>query len=59
MDIDESVVPANSPHEYLKTYSQNHIDHRMDDFGIELSAALPAWDETVLPCGTKWYGESK
>jgi hypothetical protein len=30
----------------------------MDDFGIELSAAQPAWDETVMPCGTKWYGGS-
>jgi hypothetical protein len=58
MDIDESVTPENSPQQYLRTYSMNHIDRHMDDFGIELSAPVPAWDESTLPCGTKWYGGS-
>jgi hypothetical protein len=30
----------------------------MDDFGIDLATPAPVWDETVLPCGTKWYGDT-
>jgi hypothetical protein len=56
MDIDEGVAPPTAAHQYLRTYSQNHIDRHMDDFGIELSVAAPTWDETTLPCGTRWYG---
>jgi hypothetical protein len=59
MDIDESVTPADGPQQYLRTYSQNHIDRHMDDFGIELATGAPAWDETTLPCGTRWYGQSE
>jgi hypothetical protein len=58
MDIDESVIPMTSGQGYLRTYSQNHIDRHMDDFSIQLSAPLPQWDETRLPCGTRWYGGS-
>jgi hypothetical protein len=54
--IDEGVVPENSPHQFLRRYSLSHSDRKMDDFGIELEAAEPAWDESVLPCGTRWYG---
>ena len=54
--IDETVTPDNTGHQYEHTYSLSHSDRRMDDFGIELSAAQPAWDETQMPCGTRWYG---
>jgi hypothetical protein len=54
--IDETVTPPETGHTYERDYSICHSDRHMDDFGIELSAAQPAWDETVLPCGTKWYG---
>jgi hypothetical protein len=54
--IDESVVPDDTGHQYEHQYSLCHSDRKMDDFGIELSAPAPAWDEAVLPCGTKWYG---
>jgi hypothetical protein len=50
------VTPPETGHTYERDYSICHSDRHMDDFGIELSAAQPAWDETVLPCGTKWYG---
>jgi len=54
--IDETITPDDTGHKYEHDYSICHSDRRMDDFGIELSVAAPAWDETVLPCGTRWYG---
>jgi hypothetical protein len=54
--IDETVTPDNTGHQYEHQYSLCHSDHHMDDFGIDLSVPEPAWDESVLPCGTKWYG---
>ncbi|HEV8549563.1 MAG TPA: hypothetical protein VGQ57_11060 [Polyangiaceae bacterium] len=54
--IDESVTPADTGHQYEHDYSLCHSDHHMDDFGIDLSVPEPNWDESVLPCGTKWYG---
>jgi hypothetical protein len=53
--IDEASDPK-SGHTYEHNYSLCHSDHHMDDFGIELNAAEPAWDESVLPCGTEYYG---
>ncbi|HEX7452900.1 MAG TPA: hypothetical protein VF294_11470, partial [Polyangiaceae bacterium] len=54
--IDETVTPADTGHQYEHQYSLCHSDRHMDDFGIDLSVPAPAWDESVLPCGTKWYG---
>ena len=54
--IDESVVPDDSGHQYLQRYSLSHFDRHMDDFGIDLSVPAPAWNEEILPCGTRWYG---
>ena len=54
--IDESVVPEHSGHQYLRRYSLSHFDRHMDDFGIDKNVPAPAWDETRLPCGTRWYG---
>ena len=54
--IDETVTPNETGHRYEHDYSLCHSDHHMDDFGIDLSVPSPAWDESVLPCGTKWYG---
>ena len=54
--IDESVVPDDTGHQYEHNYSLCHSDRKLDDLGIELSAPAPSWDESVLPCGTKWYG---
>jgi hypothetical protein len=54
--IDETVTPANTGHQYERQHSLCHSDRRMDDFGIDLAVPAPAWDESVLPCGTKWYG---
>ena len=56
--IDETVTPDDTGHKYEHDRSLCHSDRHMDDFGIDLSTAAPAWDETVLPCGTKWYGGS-
>jgi hypothetical protein len=53
--IDESVTPNNSGHQFEKRYSLSHFDRNMDDFGIDLEVAPPAWDERILPCGTRWY----
>jgi hypothetical protein len=54
--IDESVEPENSPHQYLRRYSLVHYDRKIDEIGIDHDAALPGWDESLLPCGTRWYG---
>jgi len=54
--IDESVTGADTGHRYEHDYSLCHSDRHMDDFGIDLSVAAPEWDESVLPCGSKWYG---
>jgi hypothetical protein len=54
--IDESVTGETSPHQYLRSYSLQHYDRKIDDMGIDADAALPPWDESVLPCATRWYG---
>jgi hypothetical protein len=54
--IDEAVTPEDTGRQYERKYSLCHSDRHMDDFGIQLSANEPEWDESVLPCGTKWYG---
>src|SRR6185503_15583992 len=56
IDIDESVVPDNSPHEYWRKFHQNHVERLFDDLGISRNVSRPAWDETRMPCGTHWYG---
>jgi hypothetical protein len=54
--IDETVVVENTGHVYERQHSLSHSDRHMDDFGIELNAGPPPWDETLMPCGTRWYG---
>src|SRR5688572_943418 len=54
--IDETVTPEDTGHRYERSYSLCHSDHHMDDFGIDLSVPEPEWDESVLPCGDRWYG---
>lgn len=56
--IDEAVVPDDTGHVYEHNYSLCHSDRKLDDLGIDLSTDAPTWDETALPCGTKWYGGS-
>jgi hypothetical protein len=56
IDIDESVVPDNSPHAYWRRFHTNHVERTFDDLGISRRVARPAWDETRMPCGTHWYG---
>jgi len=56
--IDETITPADTGHQFERDYSLCHSDRHMDDFGIDLATPAPAWDETVLPCGTTWYGGS-
>jgi len=54
--IDEAVTEESSPHQYLRSYSLVHYDRKIDDLGIDLETEAPPWDESVLPCGTDWYG---
>jgi len=56
--IDETITPDTTGHTYEHDYSLCHSDRHLDDLGIDLSTPAPAWDETVLPCGTEWYGGS-
>jgi hypothetical protein len=32
------------------------VARQFDNLGIDLAVAEPDWDESVLPCGTHWYG---
>lgn len=57
-DIDETVTPDTTSHRYLKDYSLMHTRRTIDDLGVEDGVAAPPWDESVLPCGTRWYGGS-
>ena len=45
-----------SPHQYFRNYSLVHYDRKIDELGIDLDVDPPAWDESRLPCGTRWYG---
>ena len=56
--VDEGVVPAGSPNQYWQRYSIAHVDRHLDDLGIDLSVPQPAWDETIRPCATRWFGGS-
>ena len=49
--IDETVTPADTGHQYEHHYSLCHSDRHMDDFGIDLAAPAPAWDETSCRAG--------
>jgi hypothetical protein len=42
--------------QYVEKFSLSHFDRHMDDFGIDRDVPAPSWDESVLPCGTRWYG---
>jgi hypothetical protein len=57
IEIDEFVAPADSRHQYWRRFSLAHTDRKMDDLGIKNGAALPAWNESIMPCGTRFYGE--
>lgn len=54
--IDEAVEPESSPQQYLRRYSLIHYDRKIDEVGIDMAVDAPAWDENLLPCGTRWYG---
>ncbi len=54
--IDEAVEPETSPQQYLRRYSLVHYDRKIDELGISAGVEAPPWDESVLPCGTRWYG---
>jgi hypothetical protein len=55
IDIDEYVMSEGATELYWKRYSATHIDRKLDDLGIQNGATLPAWDETRMPCGDRYY----
>jgi hypothetical protein len=56
IDIDEHVAPAGGEHQYWHRYSVGHVERRFDDLGVRSKVSLPTpWDESVLPCGDKFY----
>jgi hypothetical protein len=52
----DDVVRLEPGRVFERSYSQLHSDRRMDDLGIALDVPAPAWDDTLLPCGTRWFG---
>ena len=54
-DKDE-IIRQEPGRSFEREFSLLHSDRRMDDFGIDLGVAAPAWDEAVLPCATRWFG---
>jgi len=57
IEIDPPAVEDTGPQQYWHRWSLTHLERHMDDLGIEQDAALPAWDESVQPCGTRWYAD--
>jgi hypothetical protein len=56
IDIDEHVEPQGGEQQYWHRYSVGHVERRFDDLGIRNKASLPMpWDESVLPCGDRFY----
>jgi hypothetical protein len=55
IDIDEFVMSEGATQLYWKRYSATHIDRKLDDLGIQSGASVPAWDETIMPCGDRYY----
>jgi hypothetical protein len=55
IDIDEHVMSEGATKLYWKRYSATHIDRKLDDLGIRSGVTLPAWDETTMPCGDRYY----
>jgi hypothetical protein len=55
IDIDEHVASEFAAQLYWNRYSLTHIDRKLDDLGIQSGVAAPAWDETIMPCGDRYY----
>jgi hypothetical protein len=55
MGIDEPIDDKTGL-QYLHRFSLQHTQRHLDDLGIEYAVPAPAWNESVLPCGTRWYG---
>jgi hypothetical protein len=43
---------------YERAYSQNHSDRRLDEFSMSVGEPAPTWDESRLPCASRWFGGS-
>ena len=56
IEVDSFVEPEPARNEYWHRYHQGHTERKMDDLGIKSGTRLPAWDESILPCGTHYYG---
>lgn len=55
IEIDEFVEPENARHQYWKRFSLAHTDRKLDDLGVKSGESLPPWDESVMPCGSRYY----
>ena len=52
----DEVIRGEPGRTYEREFSPLQSDRRMDDLGIAVGVAEPAWDESRLPCATRWYG---
>src|SRR5262249_50835163 len=57
IDIDEPVANDPPRHEYWRRYSLRRVERKVDDLGVKSGVSAPAWDESILPCGDRFYGE--
>jgi hypothetical protein len=57
IDVDEFVEREPAMHEFWHRRSANHVERKFDDLGIDshVSSLPMAWDESVLPCGERFY----
>lgn len=56
IEIDEFIEREPAMHEFWRRQSLFHIERHMDDLGVDSAVGLPvAWDESVLPCGDRFY----
>jgi hypothetical protein len=56
IDIDEQVERDPPRHEYWRRYSLGYVERKVDDLGVKSGVNAPAWDESILPCGDRFYG---
>jgi hypothetical protein len=59
IEVDEFLTRPPARIQYWAQYSLAHSDRKFDDLGVKSKVSLPAWDESIMPCGTRYYAGSQ
>jgi hypothetical protein len=55
---DDEIILNEPGRMFERAYSQTHSDRRLDEFAMSVGVPSPTWDESRLPCASRWYGGS-